>query len=92
MLYTFLNICFFYLRMTKVKCIINSMKCPNTVLFWSVFSCIRTENSKIRSRNNSIFGHFSCSDYYIKVAQVLITIQKDDLVMKSPSLQRSDTF
>ena len=27
--------------------------------FWSVFSCIRTEYSKIRTRNNSVFGQFS---------------------------------
>ena len=29
--------------------------------FWSVFSCIRTEYRKMRTRNNSVFGHFSCS-------------------------------
>ena len=37
--------------------------------FWSVFSCIRTEYGdlrrseykKIRTRNNTVFGHFSCS-------------------------------
>ena len=27
--------------------------------FWSVFSCIRTEYRKMRTRNNSVFGHFS---------------------------------
>ena len=27
--------------------------------FWSVFSCIRTEYTKIRTKNNSVFGHFS---------------------------------
>ena len=37
-------------------------KCPYTELFWSVFSCIRTEYRKIRTRNNSVFGHFSRSD------------------------------
>ena len=26
--------------------------------FWSVFSCIRTEYRKIRSRKNSVLGHF----------------------------------
>ena len=26
--------------------------------FWSVFSCIRTEYRKIRTINNSVFGHF----------------------------------
>ena len=30
--------------------------------FRSVFSCIRTEYRKIRTRKNSVFGHFSCSD------------------------------
>ena len=29
--------------------------------FWSVFSCIQSEYRKIRTRNNSVFGHFSCS-------------------------------
>ena len=29
--------------------------------FWSVFSCIQSEYRKIRTRNNSVFGHFSHS-------------------------------
>ena len=29
--------------------------------FWSVFFCIWTEYTKIRTRNNSVFGHFSRS-------------------------------
>ena len=29
--------------------------------FWSVFSCIRTDYRKIRTRKNSVFGHFSRS-------------------------------
>ena len=29
--------------------------------FWSVFSCIRTEYRKIRTRNKSVSGHFSRS-------------------------------
>ena len=31
--------------------------------FWSIFSCIWTEYRKIRTRNNTIFGHFSRSGY-----------------------------
>ena len=27
--------------------------------FWSVFSCIQSEYRKIRTTNNSVFGHFS---------------------------------
>ena len=29
--------------------------------FWSVFSCIQSGSRKIRSRNNSVFRHFSRS-------------------------------
>ena len=31
--------------------------------FWSVFSCIRTGYRKLRTRNNSVFGHFSRTVY-----------------------------
>ena len=30
--------------------------------FWSVFFCIQSEYRKIRTRKNSVFGHFSHSD------------------------------
>ena len=33
------------------------------VFFWSVFSCIRTEYRKIRTRKNSVFGHFSRGEH-----------------------------
>ena len=36
-------------------------KCPNMEFFWSVFSCIQPEYSKISTRKNSVFGHFSRS-------------------------------
>ena len=39
--------------------------------FWSVFSCIRTEYRKIRTRNNSLFGHFSRSETNNKNALAL---------------------
>ena len=35
---------------------------------WSVFSCIQSKYRKIRTRNNSAFGHFSHSDYFSKNA------------------------
>ena len=31
--------------------------------FWSVFSHIRTEYGEILTSKNSVFGHFSCSDF-----------------------------
>ena len=37
-------------------------KCPNAGFFWSEFSGIRTEYRKIRTRKNSVFGHFSHSE------------------------------
>ena len=33
------------------------------IYFWSVFSCIRTEYRKIRTRNNFVFWRFSRSDH-----------------------------
>ena len=44
------------------------------VIFWSVFSCIRTIYWKTRTRNNSIFGHFSPSpnsSHYFVLATLL---------------------
>ena len=39
------------------------LHCVKTVqiqgYLWSIFSCIWTEYRKIRTRNNSVFGHFS---------------------------------
>ena len=34
--------------------------------FWSVFSCIRIEYRKIRTRKYSVFGHFSPSGRFLK--------------------------
>ena len=39
--------------------------------FWSVFSCIRTECRKIRTRNNPVFGHPSGSDSHSKYISYL---------------------
>ena len=34
-------------------------KCADTEFFWFVFSRIQSEYGRIRTRNNSLFGHFS---------------------------------
>ena len=43
------------------------LHCVKTVqiqgYLWSIFSCIWTEYRKIRTRNNSVFGHFSRSSF-----------------------------
>ena len=44
-------------------------KCPNTELFWSVFSCIWTEYRKIQTRNNSVLGHISRSESYFQLTE-----------------------
>ena len=48
-------------------CCVKSVQIRN--FFWSVFSCIRTEYSKIRTRKNSTFGHFSRSVIILNPAQ-----------------------
>ena len=56
------------LNLTCKLCLIGDIHCVKSVqrrsYFWSVFSCIRTEYRKIRTRNNSVFGHFSRSDVF----------------------------
>ena len=46
----------------------NEIHCVKSVqirsCFCSVFSWIRTDNRKVRTRNNSVFGHFSRSDSF----------------------------
>ena len=44
--------------------IIHCVKCfQRWSFFWSLFSCIQSKHRKIRTRKNSVFGHFSQSDY-----------------------------
>ena len=60
--------------------------------FWSVFSCIRIEYRKIRTRNNSVFGHFSRSvidsninhDEFVLVNNVLIKYNEMKEEIKNP--------
>ena len=46
---------------------------------WSVFSCIQPEYRKIRSRNNSVFGHFSRSG--------TLFVHKNNETKNNPDLQ-----
>ena len=58
--------------------------------FWSVFSCIRTEYGeilcrKIRSRKNSVFGHFSRSSslsYFVRRSDFQTNILKTEIIRK----------
>ena len=55
--------------------------------FWSVFSCIRNEYRKIRTRKNFVFGHFSRSVILYNLAQYT-NISKKALVRKAPLKER----
>ena len=43
--------------------------------FWSVFFRIQSEYRKIRTRNNSVFGHFSRSDSFFE--NVILSVLKE---------------
>ena len=46
--------------------------------FWSVFSCIRTEYGKIRTRKNFVFAHFSrsvCNLNYINILALALSFR-----------------
>ena len=49
------------------------------IFFWSVFSCTRTEYRKIRTRKNSVFGHFSRSDSLVDFKVVRLLIERAHL-------------
>ena len=54
----------------------SAWKLSNYGVFWSVFSCIRTEYRKIRTRKNSVFGQFSCSvKFWSFIALIVIVNQ-----------------
>ena len=54
--------------------------------FWFVFSCIQLEYRKIRTRNNSVFGHFLRSDYAVTFWLLLVPIDGDPDEKTVPSL------
>ena len=61
---------FQWLRVTETTyCVTENTYCVKVVqirsLFWSVFSCIRTEYRKKRTKKNSVFGHFSFIENFI---------------------------
>ena len=53
--------------------------------FWSVFSCIQSEHRKIRTRKNSVFGHFSRS---VQVSKILSEVI---IILYSTSKQKTKT-
>ena len=57
---------FIFLKSAEVYRLFGINHCVKSVqtynFFWSVFSCIRAEYGKIRTRKNSVFGHFPRSE------------------------------
>ena len=45
--------------LTKILLIITAWSVQTQSFFWYIFSCIRTEYRKIRTRKKFVFGHFS---------------------------------
>ena len=55
-----------YFRLTHFMQLVNCVKSFQIRRFcWSIFCCIQSEYSKIRTRKNSVFGHFSCSGLFL---------------------------
>ena len=66
--------------------------------FWSVFSCIRTEYGdlrskyrKIRTRNNSVFGHFSRSVRSTQYGDGDRYFYQDTIYRQLPTKQKDDS-
>ena len=54
--------------------------------FWSVFSGIWTEYVKIRTRKNSVLGHFLRSDYQCPIQDALMINTRSGVVVRVSSL------
>ena len=77
--FTFFKLCKWYQITQSITCIVcmNNLSihrffgrkhCVKNVrlwsFFWSVFACIRFKYRKVRTRKNSVFGHFSRSEIW----------------------------
>ena len=63
----------YYVTLSFIHCV-KSIQIQN--YFWSVFSCIQSENRKIRIRNNSVFGHFTQWSSLFSMITFLLTHAK----------------
>ena len=66
----------------KIKGLFTAWSVQIRSYFWSEFSGIQSEYMKIRTRNNSLFGHFSRSDSYFSAIR---KIEKLFLIIHSVS-------
>ena len=57
--------------------VISRMHCVKSVqirsFFWSVFSCIQSESSKLQTRKNLVFRHFPRSDGCLQMCSIFET-------------------
>ena len=73
-------------------------KFPNTKFFWSVFLCIQTECWKIRTKKNSVFGHFSRSkfqcvfEYFVETGSSRINTRNVSIFSKITDKENSTMF
>ena len=65
----------------------------NKVAAWKVSKCsvslrIQSEWGKLRTRKNSIFGHFPCSEWYDTAFQIIVSSVKLTIYCISPKMVR----
>ena len=71
-----------YIRFKKYHCVKNAQM---QSYFWPVFSCIQSEYSEIRTRNNSIFRHFSRSVWKESKIKIHDLVPEDNGKQKNPN-------
>ena len=66
---------------------------------WFIFSCIQSKYKKIRTRKNSVFGHFSCSGIFpinqfglsiTKCSKIFLTYSQRDKLRNCTSVDDCD--
>ena len=62
-------------------------KCPNTKLFLVRIFLYQSEYRKIRTRNNSVLGHFSRSDIDIKITTKKLNLQSHITLISAVQLE-----
>ena len=62
--------------------------------FWSLSSCIQSKYRKIRTRNNSVFGHFSHIAFFGVTSSLTIVKEKENFMGTNFSREqfRADDF
>ena len=76
---------------------IQPMHCKKSIqirtFYWSIFYRIRTECGKIRTRKNSVFGHFSCSDVsHLNLFSISFLLCNQRGTQDPPKMSKMESF